>query len=319
MQGEVTDTQSKEVKSTDAQSKVSDTGLCTNFWKHHGKGVPSENPYVNEPGKREKPLYKNQFMSLFINEEVIETVRQMEPDPGMDVQGRKNTSMLLTDPLRHKYILQTLKDVVGVKKKALIPKENRVTQVVILGSGYDTTPVRKKAYPVKFFELDRAEVFKRKQRIYDDNNIEPNAIYIPLDYVKNNFIDALKEQGLDVTQPTYIIWEGNTMYLDKPSVIQVLNRIKEAFLTVYITFDYFSESLVNKRSGIPSADDITDKFSQAKAQFTNGYDDISILAEECGFRMIDNQTMAVFGKTLQVEENPHPLSENYSLCTLTLE
>jgi hypothetical protein len=56
-------------------------------------------------------------------------------------------------------------------------------QVVILGSGLDTRPVRKRADGVAYFEIDDANTLSLKQARYAANGIDAPVTFIPSNYV----------------------------------------------------------------------------------------------------------------------------------------
>ena len=86
-------------------------------------------------------------------------------------------------------------------------------QVVLLGAGLDTRAVRKPAAGVTYFEIDDSATLTLKQARYEENGIHANVRFIPGNYVTDGLTDLLNKNGFDFDLPTYLIWEGNTMYL----------------------------------------------------------------------------------------------------------
>jgi methyltransferase (TIGR00027 family) len=94
------------------------------------------------------------------------------------------------------------------------------TQVLLLGAGYDTRASRLDALRghVRVFEVDHpaTQAFKR-ERIADP----PHVTYVPWDFEQASVAglpDALRAAGLDARAPTFVLWEGVTMYLSEQAV-----------------------------------------------------------------------------------------------------
>jgi len=88
--------------------------------------------------------------------------------------------------------------------------------------------VRKQAAGVAYFENRRCgDAWQLKQARYAHRAIDVNVTFIPGDYVADGLIDLLRRHDFDFDAPTYFIWEGNTMYLPRNSVKDVLEQLKE--------------------------------------------------------------------------------------------
>jgi O-methyltransferase involved in polyketide biosynthesis len=79
--------------------------------------------------------------------------------------------------------------------------------------------------------------------------IAPHVTLIPGDYVTDGLIDLLRSNGFDFDVPTYLIWEGNVMYMplasDKHTMLQLKRHVKRFCLS----FDYLTESVITKTTG----------------------------------------------------------------------
>ena len=92
-------------------------------------------------------------------------------------------------------------------------------QVVLLGAGLDTRAVRKAAPGVRFFEIDDAATMNLKRYVLNQHRLTADVAFIDGNYVTDGMLPLLVANGLDIDAPTYVIWEGNTMYLDAASSI----------------------------------------------------------------------------------------------------
>src|SRR5262245_55926745 len=111
-----------------------------------------------------------------------------------------------------------------------------VRQVVILGAGLDTRAVRKAADGVAYFEIDDPATLEMKRRCYREHGIDANLTLIPGNYVADGLIEMLGQNGFDFDLPTYLIWEGNTMYLPFDSVRHVLAQLRSYLKQFQISF-----------------------------------------------------------------------------------
>lgn len=84
-----------------------------------------------------------------------------------------------------------------------------ITQVVIVGAGYDSRAWRFRRDGVHVIELDhpatQADKVRRAPR--------PGPTYVPADLTRDDAADALRANGFDATGPTLFVLEGVTMYL----------------------------------------------------------------------------------------------------------
>lgn len=302
-------TNNLEEKGESSDKGITQTGLITNYWKNEAR---QPNFWREHPdhgmASRQKPLFKDDYMSLFAPKAVADKAKAMiEP------------KLALALAVRHKYFNKVLSK--GVKSE---DKGTQTRQIVILGSGYDTRPVRKQKYSsqynAKFFEIDNKEVLANKKSIYEQNKINPNAVYIGIDYVQEDFIEHLKKAGLDTALPTHFIWEGNTMYLSEEVVASILEKIKKDFSgSVLMSFDYLSRDMIKKVQNASEMNSMLDKFKKSKAPMINGYNDIRTeLADKLGLTVIENGKCAGFTKQYGVGDNPYVSQEAYSFCTLRM-
>jgi methyltransferase (TIGR00027 family) len=100
-----------------------------------------------------------------------------------------------------------------------------VEQVVILGAGFDCRALRiRELENIPVFEVDRAAMVARKERIVGGSHQPPSRIRrLGVDFQKDNLGNRLAEAGWSAKLRTLFIWEGVTNYLDTRSVEAVFN------------------------------------------------------------------------------------------------
>jgi methyltransferase (TIGR00027 family) len=191
-------------------------------------------------------------------------------------------------------------------------------QVVILGSGLDTRPVRKRAPGVTYFEIDEANTLNFKKERYAANGIDAPVTFIPGDYVAAGVLPLLKSGSFDTGLPSFFIWEGNTMYLTRAAAMKVLADLRGNVRDFAISFDYMDEVVVARATGDPQTTGFVERFAAMGAPWHYGIDDLNAVAQATGMAVADKTTIADLYRSYWPNE---PLDsiiyEHYSLCTLT--
>jgi len=190
-------------------------------------------------------------------------------------------------------------------------------QVVILGSGLDTRPVRKAAPGVAYFEIDDAGTLDLKRTRYSETGTDARVTLISANYVTSGVIALLEANGFDRGLPSFFIWEGNTMYLTPTHVMKVLNDLKDNVRRFAISFDYMDEAVVGMTTGEEGATAFVERFAGMGAPWTYGLDDLPALAREAGLAVADATTV---GKLFRLYWPDRPMQsviyDHYGLCTL---
>jgi methyltransferase (TIGR00027 family) len=190
-------------------------------------------------------------------------------------------------------------------------------QVVILGSGLDTRPVRKAAPGVAYFEIEDAGTLDLKRARYSETGTDARVTLISANYVTSGVIALLEANGFDRGLPSFFIWEGNTMYLTPTHVMKVLNDLKDNVRRFAISFDYMDEAVVGMTTGEEGATAFVERFAGMGAPWTYGLDDLPALAREAGLAVADATTV---GKLFRLYWPDRPMQsviyDHYGLCTL---
>jgi methyltransferase (TIGR00027 family) len=89
-----------------------------------------------------------------------------------------------------------------------------ITQIVVIGAGYDSRAWRFRRQGVQFFELDQGATQQQKARRAPG----PGPIYVAADLTTEDAGETLVVHGLDTSRPVLFVVEGVTMYLDEKIV-----------------------------------------------------------------------------------------------------
>lgn len=115
-----------------------------------------------------------------------------------------------------------------------------VSQVVILGAGFDSRAYRNDMGPARVFEVDHPASQGRKiQKLRTIlEKLPAHVTYVPVDFDRET-LDKLLDFGFDTRGRTFFLWEGVTQYLTRAAVDLTLNWIRtHAAPGSAVVFDY---------------------------------------------------------------------------------
>jgi methyltransferase (TIGR00027 family) len=244
------------------------------------------------------PLYRDPIVPLFLNDRTRQAADRIAAGFPPGGKGVK---------LRTRYFDDHLDAQLG----------NGCRQVVILGAGLDTRGVRKQSPGVTYFEIDDADTISFKQARLAEAGIEAPIVFIAGNYVTDGLLQLLDANGFDFDLPTYVIWEGNTMYMNQPAVLKVLTDLRSSVGEFAISFDYLTEAVIDYATGDEQTTAFVRRFAEMGAPWSFGIDDLGALAGDAGLIVVDKIKTADLYRTFWPGQ---PLDsiwfDHYSLCTL---
>ncbi len=253
--------------------------------------------YRAEENREPKPIYTDHVVELFLSE----ASRQAAERVSARFPGVKD--MVKT---RTRYFDDRLDAEIAAG----------IGQVVILGAGLDTRAVRKRAAQVRYFEIDDPATMHLKQRCYADAGIDAGVTLISGNYVTDGLIYLLESNGFEFDVPTYLIWEGNVMYMPLATDKLTMRQLKEYVKRFRLSFDYLTESVVMKTTGNAGLTALVESFEAMRAPWLSGIDDIYSLAREVGLRVVENCTTGELFRKYRGRPISSPVFHHYSICTL---
>lgn len=245
-----------------------------------------------------EPLYEDPVVGLFLNEETRMAAARVAAS------------------------FPPVKDLVRIRTKYLDDTLDRqlhanCRQVVILGAGLDTRAVRKPSPGVTYFEIDDPATLTVKKELYREYGFDVGLKLIPGNYVTDGLIGLLERGGVDFALPTYIIWEGNTMYLPMDALKQIVRDIRSSMMRFWLSFDYMSESVIAKTTGDPGITGLVESFACMGAPWLSGIDDVRGLARELRLDLIENfRTSELFRRYWSSRPLTSQIFNLYSVCTV---
>lgn len=135
--------------------------------------------------------------------------------------------------------------------QALLTQAADGAQVVILGAGWDT-----RAYgllagrSVDLFEVDAPATQAVKRAAIEKVGLDASrVVFVPCDFNRQSWLDALKNHGFDPDKRTVILWEGVTMYLEEHVIDRTLCAVAGLPAGSCIAFDFFSREWLDSAAG----------------------------------------------------------------------
>lgn len=98
-----------------------------------------------------------------------------------------------------------------------------VTQVVIVGAGYDGRALRFRQSGVRFFEIDHPVTQADKRRRMESLGVALDHVrFVPVDLMTERIEDLLPPAGHQCSEASLFLCEGLLLYLSKPAVERLL-------------------------------------------------------------------------------------------------
>lgn len=126
-----------------------------------------------------------------------------------------------------------------------------VSQVVILGAGFDTSAFRL-SVPATFFEVDvpSTQAAKRERLAAARHTPLSEVVYVPCRLGTDNLIECLRGAGFRATEPVLVVWLGVMMYLTLEAVAATVGDLRDLSVAgSELMVDYIDAAVLNRTSG----------------------------------------------------------------------
>jgi len=123
----------------------------------------------------------------------------------------------------------------------------QITQVVLLGAGYDSTSMRLDLGGATLFEVDAPPTQEAKREVIERNGltVRGDVRYVPCDFERDSLPERLREHGFDPAVPSLIAWWGVSFFLTEEGVRKtVVDVASLAAPGSRFVFDYLDAPVV---------------------------------------------------------------------------
>jgi len=256
--------------------------------------------YRSQESSQDTPLFEDPYAKLFLNDELTKATAKLSlmiPEMGAMVRYRT------------KYFDDKVAELIN----------KGVTQVVLLGSGFDMRACRSHQQGVKFFDVDQSSVVQYKQQIIQQNAIDYPSKLITCNYLEDDLIEKMLEGGVKTSEPTLFVWEGNSLYIPENDIYKMFNQLVESFGNMKITFDFISNKVIDLSDGLESAQEAKDYFNEVFSPWITGFEDIKIVERHSPLKLSECFTMKSLEEnyTETTSNNDQNKLEAYSVCTFS--
>ena len=172
------------------------------------------------------------------------------------------------------------------------------TQLVILGAGYDSRPYRiDSTSAARVFEVDHPDTQAVKRRLLGVKlgAVPENVVWVPVDFLHEDFGLRLVQAGYDPRAVTFFIWEGVTNYLTAGAVDETLRWIAgHSPAGSRLSFTYVDSGLLDGSTPFPGSEGWVSTVERAGEPFTFGLapSGLSGYLEARGLELLEDESTA---------------------------
>jgi methyltransferase (TIGR00027 family) len=163
--------------------------------------------------------------------------------------------------------------------------ERGVTQLVVLGAGFDTFAYRNPFPQLRVFEVDHpaTQAWKRERLAAMDVASERWPIFAGVDFEIESFGERLIEVGFDPAQRTFVFWLGVSMYLTPQAIDATLAAVAGWPGGGEIVFDYAEPPKAGmSEQGLAARAALAERVAAAGEPFTAGLEPEALHARLAG-------------------------------------
>jgi methyltransferase (TIGR00027 family) len=167
----------------------------------------------------------------------------------------------------------------------LAKAEGNVDAVVILGAGMDTRGYRlARRSDVPVFEVDFPVNIARKQAAAQRTiGVLPSTVHlVPLDFEREDLIEALTRRGYRNDARTFFVMEGVTQYLTEAAVAATLGALQTAPSGSQLVFTYVPKDFIEGRN-LYGADLLYKRYRQRQQVWKFGLNTEDVAGFVAGF------------------------------------
>jgi methyltransferase (TIGR00027 family) len=172
-----------------------------------------------------------------------------------------------------------------------------ISQIILLGAGYDTTALRRDLPGARIFEVDAAPTQQNKRDILRRKGLHEKATitYVTCDFERDALPERLQESGFDPTAQSVVVWYGVSFFLTESAVRRTLTDVTRISAPgSRFLWDYLERSVAEGTSpyaGARRASRIVRRRGEPYT-FELCRDDATSFLDAFGFRTSDHATIA---------------------------
>jgi methyltransferase (TIGR00027 family) len=161
-----------------------------------------------------------------------------------------------------------------------------IQQLIILGAGFDTRSLRLEyLQTLPVIEIDHPDTAHRKLEVLQHHTptLPGNTRYLSIDFDRQSLEDLLRQQHVDLSRPTTLIWEGVTNYLRKEAVDAVFALAAKLVKGSFIIFTYVDRKVLENPAAFFGAERLLNDLAAIEERWTFGFRPEELPAYLAGF------------------------------------
>lgn len=175
------------------------------------------------------------------------------------------------------------------------------SQCVLLGAGYDSTALRYRGPPMRFFELDAPTTQAAKLECIERHGLEaPNEVtHVPCDFERDSPGAVLGAAGFDAVRPCLVIWLGVSYYLTKEAFARTLREVAGfAASASTLVLDYMDPEVAAGTSSHLGARRLHATVARRGEPYVSGFEaaELEELLDRAGFAVRDHPRLPELGR-----------------------
>lgn len=174
-----------------------------------------------------------------------------------------------------------------------------VRQVILLGAGFDTRALRLPALQrVNVLEIDHPDTSARKQ-LFLRKTVQPlpaHVRFLSIDFNQQGLAELFRQRGIVISQPTVVLWEGVTNYLERAAVDAVLRLVGRFPKGSAIIFTYIHRGVLEEPAAWHGAEKLIAELDSIEERWTCGFlpEELPEYLRGCGLRLVEDQGAAEY-------------------------
>lgn len=167
-----------------------------------------------------------------------------------------------------------------------------ITQIVVLGAGFDTTSQHLGPSPVTVFEVDAPATQRVKQALMDKHPADlSRLVWVPCDFEHDDVTSRLLDARFDTGTPALVVWLGVTYYLTDRELESTLAQLaKLCAPRSRLVMDYGDPDIVGHHSPRPEVRRVSRSVTRRGEPYRTGMAAAQVdeLFARHGFRTVEH-------------------------------
>ncbi|MUM18743.1 class I SAM-dependent methyltransferase [Mycobacterium sp. CBMA271] len=167
-----------------------------------------------------------------------------------------------------------------------------ITQVVVLGAGFDTTSQHLGSSPVTVFEVDAPTTQRAKQiRMHSSGADGSRLVWVPCDFEHDDVTTLLLDAGFDTAATALVVWLGVTYYLTEAALESTLTQLAKLCAPgSRLLMDYGDPDIVGHHSPRPEVRRVSKSVTRRGEPYRTGMTSVQVdeLLARHGFQTIEH-------------------------------